>query len=110
MLAHEHINVVLGKCNSVLGLQIDELIVLGPVVMRIRVPVCRNLADLEHLERPLLLDLVVNVEEGPDKPVVGHGVGDGLCYQAKVKGLLTPADESVLKAKVHIAHIDPQVL
>ena len=50
----------------------QELSVFGPVILGVRIPVHGHFEHLEHRKGPLLLQLVVNVEEGTNKAIVCH--------------------------------------
>ena len=110
MLTHQNLNVVLGESDGPLGRQIDKLSALCPVILSVRVPIHCKFEHFQHGEGSLLLQLVINVEEGAHEPIVGHRVGDTLGDDAKVEGLVPPTHEVVLEAHMHIPDINPQIL
>ena len=102
MLSDQDVRVPLAEVDGVLSGQIDELFVLAPVILGIGVPIHGKLAHIQHGEGLLLLDLVVDVEEGPLESVVRHGVLDALRHQTEVKGLVAPGNTGVLEPNVDV--------
>lgn len=106
MFSHQNVDVLLREVYGALRCEIDELSVLGPVVLGVRVPIHGELLNFEHREALLLLDLVVYVQEGADVPVVSHRVGDTLSDESEVEGLVSSADASVFKTEMYISDIE----
>lgn len=107
---HQVFCVALAEVDGGLGTQILELGVFGPVLLGVQVPVSGEFRYLEHRERLLFLNFVINVQECSLESIVGHGVGDRLRHQAEVEGLVASAHLCVFKPNVDVAQVDAKVL
>ena len=109
MLCHQVAHMATWECYCALGLLIDELTALGPVVLSVRVPVGRQLQYFEHAEGTLLLQFIVYVEESTHKSIVSHWVGNALSDQTKVECLVPAANTIVLVSQVDMPDVDAEV-
>lgn len=110
VLSAQVVDVVPRELYRLLAVKVEELAILRPVLVDVRVPIQSELLDLEHLERPLLSLLVIDVDEDALKSAVCRGPEEVLDGEPRAEGLVHPADALVLEPQMYALHGDPQVL
>ena len=99
-----------GILDELLSWKVYELFVLGPIILRIRVPVHCELLQFQHWEWSLLLLLIVNVDEDSLKVIVCHRVVECIQSEPKAELMIPSAYKAVFKSYVDISCHNPQVL
>jgi hypothetical protein len=87
---HQVVNMSLREIDCIFCVQSNKALILGPIILRVRIPIHRELGHEQKTERFLLLNLVVNVQECLSESVVCHRVTYRFSHQPEVECLVTP--------------------